>query len=284
MTATHDELSPIPLWKLERFALGELPAEELARLHLRLETDAVLREQMQALRSADAEIRKSYPAAWMTRQIQARTEAAGRKGQALSHRASVRAWARWALVPVAAAALLAVVAVPGIHEDDPQQTTRILAEGVRSKGVGPTLYAHRRTPGGTERLEDGSAARRGDLVRLQYDGAGAAYGAILSIDGRGTLTHHLPAQGNTSVSLTTAGIVALDVAYELDDAPRWERFFLITGSEPFSLADIDAAARAAVAATRASGDAPERLPLPERLAQSALTLVKVVAPTGTGAQ
>ncbi len=108
MTATHDELSPIPLWKLERFALGELPAEELARLHLRLETDAVLLAQVQALQSADAEIRKSYPTAWMTRQIQARTEAAGRKGQALSQRDPVRAWARWALVPVAAAALLAV--------------------------------------------------------------------------------------------------------------------------------------------------------------------------------
>jgi hypothetical protein len=282
MTATDNSLFPVPQWKLERFVLGELPAAELASLGQRLLTDADLQRQVDALKAADADIRKSYPAPWMARQIRARAEGVAGRDRAGS-RWSLTSWtlsrmsvARW-LAPVAAVALLVIVAVPMLRDGEGPETVRFLEEGVRSKGDGATLYAHRRTPDGTERLQDGSSARRGDLVRLQYDGAGAAYGAILSIDGRGTVTRHLPTEGDTAARLTVAGIVSLDVAYELDDAPRWERFFLVTASQPFSVDEIAAAARAASAATQVNRDAPERLELPESLAQSALTLIKVEA-------
>ena len=281
MTATDNPLSPLPQWKLERFVLGELPAAELAGLGQRLLTDTDLQRQVDALKTADADIRQSYPAPWMARQIRARAEdVAGSDG--VGSRWSPSSWtlsrlsvARLSVVPVAV--VLAIVAVPMLRDGDSPETARFLEEGVRSKGDGATLYAHRRTPDGTERLQDGSTARRGDLVRLQYDGAGAAYGVILSIDGRGAVTRHLPSEGDTAAPLTAAGIVALDVAYELDDAPRWERFFLVTGSQPFAVDEIAAAARAASVDAQANGGAPERLELPETLAQSALTLIKVEA-------
>ncbi|MFP6645657.1 MAG: hypothetical protein VCF24_19165 [Candidatus Latescibacterota bacterium] len=78
MTATDSRTPPIPQWKLERFALGELPARELARLRERLEIDEDLRRRLQTLGVADADILQMYPTPWMARQISARVQGAGR--------------------------------------------------------------------------------------------------------------------------------------------------------------------------------------------------------------
>ena len=51
----------------ERYALGELPAEELARIERLLETDPALNRRLQDLRRADEEALERYPAAWMAR-------------------------------------------------------------------------------------------------------------------------------------------------------------------------------------------------------------------------
>lgn len=299
MTTPDKTNRGIPAWKLERFVLGELPAADLQELNERLQTDTELRQRVDALRSTDAEIRAAYPAPWMARQIQARADAAsGTVGDG-----SGWAWMDWRLAaPLAVAALLAVVALPTLQQNEAEAPARFIAEGVRSKGVEATLYVHRRTQNGTEQLHDGSAARRGDLLRLQYrvapesaqDGA-SVYGAILSVDGSGAVTRHLPVQGDVAVPLTSGDVVSLDAAYELDDAPHWERFVLITGPQPFTLGPVLAAAQAAVpAATRSDAsqlaDAAPILELPAALTQmglrqTGLTLTKVPAvsraPAGT---
>ncbi|HJP34074.1 MAG TPA: hypothetical protein QGF95_26295 [Candidatus Latescibacteria bacterium] len=265
MSATDDRPTPVPMWKLERFVLGELPAEELALLRDRVEADADLCRQVETLRQGDADVRLQYPAPWMARQILAR--AAG-VAPARSRWKQIR----WSLAPVAAVALLAIVALPGLRD----------GESTRIKGPGASLTVHRRTADGSEGLRDGSTAQMGDLIRLQYVAAGAAYGAILSVDGRGAVTRHLPLQGDTSPRLETGGITPLETAYELDDAPRWERFFLVTGMQPFSIETVTAAARAAAVESK-TGPAPESLDLPEGLEQSALTLIKLDQAPGAGA-
>ncbi|MDE2734261.1 MAG: ActD-like protein, partial [Gemmatimonadota bacterium] len=65
---------------------------------------------------------------------------------------------------------------------------------------------------------------------------GLQFGAILSVDGRGTVTQHLPATGTEAVPLAAQD--TLDVAYELDDAPRWERFYLVAADRRFELATV----------------------------------------------
>jgi hypothetical protein len=68
------------------------------------------------------------------------------------------------------------------------------------------------------------------------------------------------------------GEVRLPSAYELDDAPGFERFFLIASDRPFEVAPVLEAARALaaqpVAARRAS------LPLAPGLRQTSLALDK----------
>jgi hypothetical protein len=98
---------------------------------------------------------------------------------------------------------------------------------------------------------------------------------ILSIDGSGVVTRHLPIDGNVAVALRNDGTVLLDNAYELDDAPAWECFYFVTADEPFDVGPVLAAAqRAAAVAPRL----PPSLPLVRGLRQSTFTLQKEVKP------
>lgn len=103
----------------------------------------------------------------------------------------------------------------------------------------PALRVYRARERSVERLREGDAVSEGDLVQLSYLPRGAAYGAILSIDGWGVITRHLPEQGGQSVSLEPDAEVRLDHAFRLDDAPEYERFLLATSCDPFPLEPIE---------------------------------------------
>jgi len=146
----------------------------------------------------------------------------------------------------------------------------------RLKGSGPRLALYRRTADGSEPLADGGLVRRGDLIRVGYQAAGRAYGAILSIDGRGAVTRHWPPQGLVAAPLSRDGVVLLDDAYELDDAPRWEAFYFVTSDEPFDVEPLLGAARAAV--SRGGGASPPSIELRPDLGQTMFVLKKEDTP------
>ena len=164
----------------------------------------------------------------------------------------------------------------------------ITCEGGEKRGVNsPALIADwaaldasltlfRQVGNGSETLADGAVARQGDVIRVGYHAAGRAYGVILSIDGRSHVTVHLPTGGDRAVALGREPTVLLDQAYELDDAPRLERFYFITGEGPFPIAPIVASAQRAIAT--ADGDAIPALPLAAGLQQSVFSLQKESAP------
>ena len=147
----------------------------------------------------------------------------------------------------------------------------------RIKGLQPALAVYRRSARGTETLADGDVARPGDLLRLGYTAAGRAYGVIVSIDGRGAVTLHLPPNGARAASLGRDGQVLLDQAYELDDAPSWERFYFVTGDSAFEVAPIVDAARRC-GGPRTCDRRPRRSQYPGELTQSTFSLQKEVRP------
>jgi hypothetical protein len=68
---------------------------------------------------------------------------------------------------------------------------------------------------------------------------------LLSIDGAGRVSQHLPEEGaRTAAPLRAAREIHLPSAYELDDAPGFERFVLVTAAAPFAVAPVVEAARA----------------------------------------
>jgi hypothetical protein len=142
----------------------------------------------------------------------------------------------------------------------------------RLKGSGPALIVYRKTAAGSEALAPGQIAREGDLLRIGYRAAGHRFGVIVSVDGRGVVTQHFPASGGDAAELGAEGTVLLDSSYELDDAPAWERFYLVASGAPFAVATVKAAAAALEESPGAAR--PPELRLPPGLAQVVFELRK----------
>src|SRR5690606_26378921 len=106
-----------------------------------------------------------------------------------------------------------------------------------------------------------SLVRKGDVIQLRYHGGGHRYGVIASIDGAGVVTLHHPARDDAPPTATalSAESTSLPHAYELDDAPRFERFFFITAAEPIDVRRSLDALRA-LARRDDSATAPLELP------------------------
>jgi hypothetical protein len=250
----------IPDIVLERYRLRELPPDEAARLADRIRGDDVLRRRLAALDRSDDEIRRSG----VLDRVAARMPRA--------HPAPRRHLVAYIAVPAAvvAAAWAAFIIVPrtetGVAPGGEQ--------GDRIKGLTPALAVYRRTPQGSETLADGAVAHAGDLLRVGYRAAGKPYGVILSIDGRGSVTVHLPPNADRAAALKRDSTVLLDQSYELDDAPQWERFYFVTGDTPFAVAPIVEAARTAAA----HHTPPATLALPRGLEQSTFSVQKETRP------
>lgn len=260
-----NQVARIPDVLLERYRLGELSREERDRLERQLMDDHASRERLSELEHSDLEIRRQHPPDGLAAQVRARLSA-----RAASRRQS-RHGQRWAWPAALAAAAAVLIAVT--HLSGPARFPGPSAPqaGNRVKGLRPSLVLYRRTSQGSQPLEDGAPARAGDVVRLGYRAAGRGYGTVLSIDGRGVVTRHLPEAGNEAVPLKAGETVLLDHAYELDDAPRVERFYLVAAEAPFELEPVLRAARRAAAS---GGQTPLALELPDGFEQSTFSLEK----------
>jgi hypothetical protein len=252
-----------PDWMIERLALGELDAAtaEAVRAQLRAEGRAP-EEAMAAIAASNQQILAAHPAAAVAAEVQRRAQA----------RRSRLAWLVG--MPVALAGVAAVVLtiafpgpVPRPAGDDLEPTT---IKGPASE-AGPRLFVYRHGAGGDTKLADGAAATRGDLLQLAYAGRAGGWVALLSIDGAGKVTVHWPEKGNTAAPLADAGEFRLPSSYELDDAPAFERFFLVRSDAPFDIAPINTAARALAGRP---GARTALLPLPLSYQQATLLLEK----------
>jgi hypothetical protein len=177
----------------------------------------------------------------------------------------------------ATAGALAVVLAVRHQPVAPPASTAPISEPTTIKGTVSTgaarLYVYRHASGGDERLADGERAAPGDLLQLAYATSAEGFGVLLSIDGAGTVTQHWPEPGRTQAApLRVGGEVRLPSAYELDNAPAFERFFLVRADESFDVAPILEAARALSARTPVARRAP--LPLPARFNQVSVALEK----------
>jgi hypothetical protein len=251
---------------LEQYALGVLAADAQKRVDAELARDETLRARLAALRESDREIRAAYPAERIVPAIREkllRTDGTPLRA-ARPRRVNPLAWA----LPVAAMVVL-LVSFFVLRE-------RIAPSETRLKGLTAHLAIFRKTATGAEELGAGSLARRADVLHLGYTAGEARYGVIFSVDGRGTITWHMPggyANGpRPAPALDQQGPVMLPAAYELDDAPGFERFFLVYGAAPFDVAAVAGAARAL--ASRPAAAESDALGLPAGLAQYSLLVKK----------
>ena len=245
--------------QLEQFALGELSASETRRVQGELDRDQALRDRLSALHESDKAILRDYPPERIIPLITERSRTRQAQKGSRSRWVSGAAWA----LPAAAVLLLAL-------------SLGVLRPQTRLKGLTPTLSVFMQTAAGAQELSAGASAGQGDRLQLSYTAPGAKYAAIVSVDGRGTVTWHLPAgyaggAGNAP-AVTTTGRTVLPSSYELDDAPGFERFFLVYGTVLFNLADVQKAAQSLAARPAQAGTSP--LALPRGLGQASFLVKK----------
>ncbi len=251
-----DDIRRIPDYLLERVAAGDLTPEERHAVLDRLAREKGGAERLALIARDDRETLERLPPARVTGEVRRRSS--GR------HRSA------WLLIPVFAAA--GAVSLFLFHTA-PRAPRSDEMERVRVKGLSPHLLIHRRTATGVELVAPGTPARAGDLLQLAYVSAGRGFGVILSVDGRGAVTRHWPAHGTDAAALTPGGEVLLPESFRLDDAPGFERFFLVTSDRPFAVAGALDAARALARRPDAS-EAP--LPLTSGLSESSILVLKEI--------
>jgi hypothetical protein len=196
----------VPDWKIERYLLGELPEAEMQALN-NLENDE-LRLQIEQLKNSNEKLLAKYPYK--------------RKFTVLSN-VNLRLAAIFLLC---ASVFIAMLSNEDIYED-----------GTRVKGLKTDLEIWRKTSEQTEQLADNSEAKAGDLLQIRYSTL-EPYGALFSLDGNGVLTVHLAGKNGKAASLEAGKIISLENAYELDNAPKFETFYLITANKEFELAPV----------------------------------------------
>lgn len=300
MNASNASPPPLPDWLAERALLDEVPARARDQVDRARATEPEdYQRQLDALSRDNERILADLPTADVVAEISRRLQRVTD-----DHRSRWPAWALPALAAVAAVALFVWVRAPGPDTRQTSQSSGVATErgtavdpgpdpGHRVKGE-PRLVIHKQVGTSSQALASGDQIRAGDRLQLYYAGArhtgGAYYGAILSIDGRGTVTVHFPDSDQTgqqtgqqaggaalmAAPLQPEGLVPLDHSYELDDAPHFEHFVLITGSRPFPVADVAAAARALAGAPHliVSRSRPLTLSLPATLQQTWFLLGK----------
>ncbi len=137
----------------------------------------------------------------------------------------------------------------------------------------PYLVVHRHTSGLPEVLPNPTQAEAEDLLQLAYVASGRRFGVIVSIDGRSQVTLHAPETPAASTELVPTGMVSLSRAFELDDAPNFERFFFVTAAEPI---DVERVLQAGYELGRdQSAREPGLLALDPAWEQGTFTLYKV---------
>ena len=267
MATRKDASSSCPDWLVERLALGELDAAGAADVRRRLAAEGRDADaELAALARSSREILEAHAPARVAATVRARAP------QTPGGRAGARRWLVGGPLALAGAAALVLVARSAARPTPVAETGAPALEDATPKGRAEVgVYRHR--PSGDERLSDGARAGRGDLLQLTYRAGADTFGALLSIDGRGHVTLHWPQSAAAAAArLSGKGEVRLPSVYELDDAPAFERFFLITADAPFPLASVLDAARTLAAEPREAR--ARTLALPSSLHQASLTLAK----------
>ena len=257
----------IPDLILERFLLEVLEPERAENIRKLVVKDKELRNRVESIKKSNLEILTRYTPEKMAAQIQEKYRQ--EKSKVVAKRQS--GWV-FSLSGLAAAAIfLFIFLLPAVQTYLQDIWNPGSGDYIGIKG-NARISIYRKNQDGVELLFNNSIVYEHDLIRLSYFAANFKYGIIFSIDGRGTVTLHYPSETRASTKIENEQEVYLDQAYELDDAPLFERFFFVTSENELSARLILNVAQQLANSPQValSGD----LPLPQNIFQSSIILRK----------
>lgn len=248
----------IPDWKLERYLTGDLPEGEMREIRELEKTDEIFAGRVKMMREDNAAILKKLPFERLSEKMDAREFGSGLNGTGRGMFISGKGMpAGFKLVKFAAAAalVLAVVSVAlfSQREIGPDAGTQVAggaqvmdvamvdasnisagAGDTRIKGLDARMEVWKKTGDSAVQMPNLGEAREGDEIQLRYAVPEKCFGMLFSMDGNGTLTMHM-ADGSSAVALEPGKMTTLPFAYKLDNAPKFEKFFLLTSRAAFEL-------------------------------------------------
>ena len=210
---------------IEQKALSELDE----RYEHYFEEQPELMEKVKALDEDNRSILEAYPSDKMAALIRSRMDAEG-KAPDESSPAKKSNIIRIVTSPVplmAAAAIALLIGVMPFLNNSDSTDDPVYMEGTRLKGLKPQVMVFKETNGEARELSERSLVREHDLLQIEYNAGDYPYGMLLSIDGRGIVTLHFPFSEYDSQKLERGANARLPYAYELDDAPYYERFYFL---------------------------------------------------------
>jgi hypothetical protein len=221
---------------LERYALGELPDEENEKIRRLVSTVSEFQAALDEIRSSDRDILALYPPKTVKAGLMMQLEETPKKSFPLRRVLTISS--------VVATFLVIILVLPFFKQKNKviqpiAEREVTLVKGMEAVDLSRTqLLVYRKIQDRVETLSDGEKARAGDLLQLAYVSAEDSYGLILSIDGRGAVTLHLPESKGDSTRLELSKQSLLPSAFELDDAPEFERFFFLTSDSPIDVGGV----------------------------------------------
>ena len=232
----------IPDWKLERYLTGDLPEGEISEIRELEKTDEVFARRVKMLREDNAAILRKMPFERLAEKMDARDCGAERRNNVI-HFGFVKFAAAAALVlAVVSVALFSqreVVPDAGAQAMDVAMAAQ--DDGTRIKGMDARMEIWKKTGDSAVQMLNLDEAREGDEIQLRYSVPEKCFGLLFSMDGNGTVTMHM-ADGSQAVALEPGKMTTLPFAYKLDNAPKFEKFFLLTSQKDFAIdaSNIDA--------------------------------------------
>ena len=232
----------IPDWKLERYLTGDLPEGEMSEIRELEKTDEVFARRVKMLREDNAAILRKMPFERLAEKMDARDCGAERRNNVI-HFGFVK-------FAAAAALVLAVVSValfsqrevvPDAGAQAMDVAMAVQDDGTRIKGMDARMEIWKKTGDSAVQMLNLDEAREGDEIQLRYSVPEKCFGLLFSMDGNGTVTMHM-ADGSQAVALEPGKMTTLPFAYKLDNAPKFEKFFLLTSQKDFAIdaSNIDA--------------------------------------------
>ena len=229
-------------FKLERYLLGELSEKEMRELQERELSDEIFAARVAEMRLQGKRFLAENPFADLEERIEA-AEAAGNSAEKAGQNIL---WLKVAAALVIALGIFSVVVLNrdvATYDNNAASMEVAMADvddGTRIKGMQASLEVWKKTGDSAVQMVNLGDAHEGDEIQLRYRVPQKCFGMLFSMDGNGTITMHM-GEGNKAIELEPGKMTTLPFAYKLDNAPKFEKFFLLTSQNAFEIDgnDID---------------------------------------------
>ena len=231
------DVKQISDFKLERYLLGELPEVEMAALRKREAEDELFAARVKMMREEGERFLAENPFSALEDKLENDQRSVERS-----------LWLRVAAVLVVAFGIFSVVVLNRqtdiVNEASATSGMDVamadVDNGTRIKGMTAGLEVWKKMGDSAVQMVNLGEAREGDEIQLRYRVPQKCFGMLFSMDGNGTVTMHM-GEGNRAIELEPGKMTTLPFAYKLDNAPKFEKFFLLTSGEMFEFDgnDID---------------------------------------------